>query len=117
MSQQKFASNVVEKCLTFGGPDERQLLVNEMLGSTDENEPLQVILAFTTLTPLPVVILETHAHTKIKRLQMFSDVFSKTNLIVSSPCHIPPLLYFFFPAKYSKYPVLCRIKLDYGTLE
>lgn len=42
MSQQKFASNVVEKCLTFGGPEERQVLVNEMLGSTDENEPLQV---------------------------------------------------------------------------
>lgn len=48
MSQQKFASNVVEKCLTFGGPDERQLLVNEMLGSTDENEPLQVCV------PLPI---------------------------------------------------------------
>lgn len=42
MSQQKFASNVVEKCLTFGGPTERQLLVSEMLGTTDENEPLQV---------------------------------------------------------------------------
>ncbi|KAG1365802.1 Pumilio [Cocos nucifera] len=45
MSQQKFASNVVEKCLTFGGPEERQLLVNEMLGSTDENEPLQLLIA------------------------------------------------------------------------
>lgn len=43
MSQQKFASNVVEKCLTYGGPEERQLLVNEILGSTDENEPLQVL--------------------------------------------------------------------------
>lgn len=42
MSQQKFASNVVEKCLTFGSPDERQILVNEMLGLTEENEPLQV---------------------------------------------------------------------------
>lgn len=42
MSQQKFASNVVEKCLTFGTPEERQVLVTEMLGSTDENEPLQV---------------------------------------------------------------------------
>lgn len=42
MSQQKFASNVVEKCLTFGSPEERQFLVKEMLGSTDENEPLQV---------------------------------------------------------------------------
>ena len=42
MSQQKFASNVVEKCLTFGNAEERELLVNEMLGTTDENEPLQV---------------------------------------------------------------------------
>ncbi|GJX72348.1 pumilio homolog 2-like protein [Tanacetum coccineum] len=42
MSQQKFASNVVEKCLTFGVASERQLLVNEMLGTTDENEPLQL---------------------------------------------------------------------------
>lgn len=42
MSQQKFASNVVEKCLMFASSEERQLLINEMLGSTDENEPLQV---------------------------------------------------------------------------
>ena len=46
MSQQKFASNVVEKCLSFGGPAERQYLINEMLGTTDENEPLQVIFLF-----------------------------------------------------------------------
>ncbi|XP_008789554.1 pumilio homolog 4-like [Phoenix dactylifera] len=44
MSQQKFASNVVEKCLAYGSPEERQLLINEMLGSTDENEPLQVMM-------------------------------------------------------------------------
>ncbi|GJV29873.1 pumilio homolog 2-like protein [Tanacetum coccineum] len=44
MSQQKFASNVVEKCLTFGDASERQLLVNEMLGTTDENEPLQAMM-------------------------------------------------------------------------
>jgi hypothetical protein len=42
MSQQKFASNVIEKCLSFGTPTERQVLVNEMIGSTDDNEPLQV---------------------------------------------------------------------------
>jgi pumilio RNA-binding family len=42
MSQQKFASNVVEKCLTFGTPEQRQILINEMLGTTDENVPLQV---------------------------------------------------------------------------
>lgn len=44
MSQQKFASNVVEKCLTFGSTEERELLVNEMLGTTDENEPLQAMM-------------------------------------------------------------------------
>ncbi|KAI3416670.1 PUM-HD domain-containing protein [Psidium guajava] len=44
MSQQKYASNVVEKCLTFGSPEERQLLINEILGSTEENEPLQVMM-------------------------------------------------------------------------
>ncbi|KAL5559068.1 hypothetical protein UlMin_035279 [Ulmus minor] len=44
MSQQKFASNVVEKCLTFGSPEEHQLLVDEMVGTTDENEPLQVFM-------------------------------------------------------------------------
>ncbi|XP_030486700.2 pumilio homolog 4 [Cannabis sativa] len=44
MSQQKFASNVVEKCLSFGSAEERQLLVNEMLGYTEENEPLQAMM-------------------------------------------------------------------------
>lgn len=56
MSQQKFASNVVEKCLTFGGPSERLLLVNEMLGSTDENEPLQVCPLFW---PLKYIYLDS----------------------------------------------------------
>ncbi|CAA7041729.1 unnamed protein product [Microthlaspi erraticum] len=40
----RFASNVVEKCLTFGGPEKRELLLNEMLGTTDENEPLQAMM-------------------------------------------------------------------------
>ena len=44
MSQQKFASNVIEKCLAFGNPVERQILIGEMLGSTStrESEPLEV---------------------------------------------------------------------------
>nr|GFB65907.1 pumilio homolog 4 [Tanacetum cinerariifolium] len=44
MSLQKFASNVVEKCLAYGSLEERELLVKEMLGSTDENEPLQAMM-------------------------------------------------------------------------
>lgn len=46
MSQHKFASNVVEKCLTFGTDDERQILIDEILGTTDENEPLQVLTIY-----------------------------------------------------------------------
>ncbi|KAF8403099.1 hypothetical protein HHK36_011193 [Tetracentron sinense] len=59
MSQQKFASNVVEKCLTFGGPGERQLLVNEMLGSTDENEPLQAMMKDPFANYVVQKVLET----------------------------------------------------------
>lgn len=52
MSQQKFASNVVEKCLTFGDASERKLLVQEILGTTDENEPLQVCQCFRFLSTI-----------------------------------------------------------------
>ncbi|CAI5463525.1 unnamed protein product [Closterium sp. Yama58-4] len=44
MSQHKFASNVIEKCLQYGGPAQKQLLLSEMLGRTDENEPLQAMM-------------------------------------------------------------------------
>ncbi|KAJ0984017.1 hypothetical protein J5N97_002373 [Dioscorea zingiberensis] len=44
LSLQKFASNVVEKCLIYADLEERQALVNEILGTTDENEPLQVMM-------------------------------------------------------------------------
>uniref|UniRef100_A0A803P127 PUM-HD domain-containing protein n=1 Tax=Cannabis sativa TaxID=3483 RepID=A0A803P127_CANSA len=59
MSQQKFASNVIEKCLTFGTPVERQALVDEMLGSTDENEPLQVMMKDQFANYVVQKVLET----------------------------------------------------------
>ncbi|KAJ3672169.1 hypothetical protein LUZ60_006890 [Juncus effusus] len=59
MSLQKFASNVVEKCLTFGTPDERQILIDEMLGSTDENEPLQVMMKDQFANYVVQKVLET----------------------------------------------------------
>ncbi len=33
LSQHKFASNVVEKCVQYGKNDERELIINEILGS------------------------------------------------------------------------------------
>ncbi|XP_042968711.1 pumilio homolog 1-like [Carya illinoinensis] len=59
MSQQKFASNVIEKCLSFGTQTERQTLVNEMLGSTDENEPLQVMMKDQFANYVVQKVLET----------------------------------------------------------
>ncbi|KAK4761257.1 hypothetical protein SAY87_006150 [Trapa incisa] len=59
MSQQKFASNVIEKCLTFGTPMERQILVNEMLGSSDENDPLQVMMKDQFANYVVQKVLET----------------------------------------------------------
>ncbi|WCJ19654.1 pumilio 1 [Euphorbia peplus] len=59
MSQQKFASNVIEKCLTFGTAAERQALVDEMLGTTDENEPLQVMMKDQFANYVVQKVLET----------------------------------------------------------
>lgn len=59
MSQQKFASNVIEKCLQFGGQAERQILIGEMLGSTDENEPLQAMMKDQFANYVVQKVLET----------------------------------------------------------
>ncbi|XP_019433067.1 PREDICTED: pumilio homolog 1-like isoform X3 [Lupinus angustifolius] len=59
MSQQKFASNVIEKCLSFGTPTERQALVDEMLASTDEKEPLQVLMKDQFANYVVQKVLET----------------------------------------------------------
>ncbi|CAI0412052.1 unnamed protein product [Linum tenue] len=59
MSQQKFASNVIEKCLTFGTLAERQALVDEMLGTTDENEPLQAMMKDQFANYVVQKVLET----------------------------------------------------------
>lgn len=37
-----FASNAVEKCLTYGTLKEHQFLIDDILCSTGENEPLEV---------------------------------------------------------------------------
>ncbi|KAH9607559.1 hypothetical protein KSS87_019110 [Heliosperma pusillum] len=59
MSQQKFASNVIEKCLAFGDATERCNMVNEMLGSSDDNEPLQVMMKDQFANYVVQKVLET----------------------------------------------------------
>ncbi|GMY38238.1 Pumilio-like 5 [Fagus crenata] len=40
MSQHKYASNVVEKCLEYGDPTEQELLIEEIIGQSEENDNL-----------------------------------------------------------------------------
>lgn len=42
MSQHKFASNVIEKCLEHGDSAERKLLIEEIVGQTEGNDNLLV---------------------------------------------------------------------------
>lgn len=42
LSQHKFASNVIEKCLKHGDTAERELLITEILGHDDESDNLLV---------------------------------------------------------------------------
>ncbi|KAM0829719.1 hypothetical protein ACQ4PT_066706 [Festuca glaucescens] len=57
--QQKFASNVIEKCLAFGNPVERQILIGEMLESTTESEPLEVMMKDQFANYVVQKVLET----------------------------------------------------------
>lgn len=42
LSQHKFASNVIEKCLEYGSPSEREVIVEEIVGHTEGNDNLLV---------------------------------------------------------------------------
>lgn len=42
MSQHKYASNVVEKCLEHGDMTERELIIEEIMGQSEENDTLLV---------------------------------------------------------------------------
>ncbi|KAG6485447.1 hypothetical protein ZIOFF_053985 [Zingiber officinale] len=45
MCQHKFASNVVEKCIKYGNAEERDHLIKEIIGETEDSDNLLVLLA------------------------------------------------------------------------
>lgn len=49
MSQHKFASNVVEKCLEHGDISERELLIKEIVGRNEGNDNLLVRIIKSTI--------------------------------------------------------------------
>jgi pumilio RNA-binding family len=42
LSQHKYASNVIEKCLEHGDVAERELMIDEIIGQLEENDNLLV---------------------------------------------------------------------------
>ncbi|CAL9088057.1 unnamed protein product [Musa textilis] len=44
MSQHKFASNVIEKCFEYGNTEERDYLIKEIVGQTEGNDNLLVMM-------------------------------------------------------------------------
>jgi pumilio RNA-binding family len=56
--------NVVEKCLTYCGASERQIMIGEMLGSTDDNEPLQAMMKDQFANYVVQKLLEVGAYTR-----------------------------------------------------
>ncbi|EOY31964.1 hypothetical protein QUC31_019598 [Theobroma cacao] len=44
LSQHKFASNVIEKCLEYGSPSEREVIVEEIVGHTEGNDNLLIMM-------------------------------------------------------------------------
>jgi hypothetical protein len=67
LSKQKFASNVIEKCLTFGTPEERDGLIGEIISS---GQIFQVCLFCAELV-LSIVLSNT-----ILPLRLFNMILS-----------------------------------------
>lgn len=57
MSQHKYASNVVEKCLEYGGSDERECLIEEILMQTDESDNLLVRESIPIVSRIDSIVL------------------------------------------------------------
>ena len=79
LAQHKFASNVIEKCLTYCGADERQIMITEMLGTTDENEPLQAMMK------------DQFANYVVQKLLEVCDEGERDQLLSRMQVHLPNL--------------------------
>ncbi|ERN12505.1 pumilio homolog 5 [Amborella trichopoda] len=59
MSQHKFASNVIEKCLEYSDPAERDHLIDEIVGHTEGNDNLLIMMKDQFANYVVQKILET----------------------------------------------------------
>ncbi|KAF2311877.1 hypothetical protein GH714_027091 [Hevea brasiliensis] len=86
MSQQKFASNVVEKCLTFGGPSERELLA--MMKDQFANYVVQKVLETCDDQQRELILMRIKVHLNALKkytLESISLLASRNLLLLGSP--------------------------------
>ncbi|KAK6941178.1 Pumilio RNA-binding repeat [Dillenia turbinata] len=68
MSQHKFASNVVEKCLQHGDAAERELLIEEVVGQNEGNDNLLIMMKDQFANYVVQKILETCTESQREKL-------------------------------------------------
>ncbi|KAI8544847.1 hypothetical protein RHMOL_Rhmol08G0326800 [Rhododendron molle] len=81
MSQHKYASNVVEKCLEHGDSAERELLIDEILVQSEENDNLLVMMKDQFANYVVQKILEisndNHREVLLNRIRMHLHALKK----------------------------------------
>ncbi|KAK4488963.1 hypothetical protein RD792_004754 [Penstemon davidsonii] len=81
MSQHKYASNVVEKCLEFGDTSERELLIEEILVQSEDNDSLLAMMKdqFANYVVQKILDISNDRHREIllNRVQIHLDALKK----------------------------------------
>ncbi|KDP46602.1 hypothetical protein JCGZ_04536 [Jatropha curcas] len=72
LSQHKFASNVIEKCLEYGGASERELIIEEILGQSEGNDNLLIMMKDQFANYVVQKILDTCTDTQ--RAMLFDRI-------------------------------------------
>lgn len=80
MSQHKFASNVIEKCLEYGDAPSRELIICEVVGQNEGNDNLLVSTSQSTVTILffllPSLVTDLGHFTQFITFVLFVLLFS-----------------------------------------
>jgi len=78
MSQHKFASNVIEKCIQFGAPKERQMIIEELVPRGD-------------IAILLIMMKDQYANYVVQKVIDSVDEPTRDNIITKIKPHVPSL--------------------------
>ena len=94
LSQHKFASNVVEKCLEYGDVNERGLLIEEIIGHNEGNDNLLVSQIQSINLNIGFIIVENVLTTK-NLVDLIKDDLNFTKYLLQAFSIRVVLLYYF----------------------